>query len=72
MEMNRTMTENVRINLDDITMDRVLDYLTGRAGKPRHTLGVDREQLKQALLRYGYSYAEAAYQPPVIDHPDAR
>ncbi len=52
------MTETVTINLDDRTMDRILDELTERAGHPRHSdaLGLARWDLKAALEKHGHSY----------------
>lgn len=51
-------TSSVRVNLDDRTMDRILDDLTERAGQPRNTdaPGPARRDLKTALLKHGYGH----------------
>ena len=50
--------KDVRINLDDATMDRILDDLTERAGRPRNTsaLNLARWDLRAALEKHGYGY----------------
>lgn len=50
--------KSVRVNLDDTTMDCILDDLTERAGLPRNTsaLNLARWDMKAVLLRHGYGY----------------
>lgn len=44
---------SVRVNLDDATMDRILDDLTARAG---HHLNLARWDLKAILEKQGYGH----------------
>lgn len=51
---------HVTVNLDDNTMDRILDDLTERAGLPRNTsaLNLARWDLKAVLEKHGYAHGK--------------